>query len=138
MHLIHSKEYYFEEDKDIQMCHLRDVGHMPKVHKISLWGASLGKVKRLDKNTIGFKLKRFGNISDFTLTYNEEGARVSNGNFALDFYIHELEQGHILRVRFYSINKYLIYFRLIIDLLFWLTIQEDKKYFMVTAEGVKA
>lgn len=129
MYLIYKEKYFFKEDIKTQLNHLKDLGHMPKVHKISLFGAKLLEVKRHNKSTLRFKLSRFGLVSDFILEYKKLGSKVTNGKFTLDFLIKEAVNGHYLEVKYYSVNKILKYFTGIIGFLFWLTIQEDKNYF---------
>jgi hypothetical protein len=136
MHLILSRKFLFKIPIALQRNHLLDIWHLNKAHRITLFGVQVGKDCRMENvngvKSLNFTLFRFG-IPNKVIIQQDKKTGVTTvevTNFKLEFTILEHDKfSHWLQVKLFSTCRWCLLLLPLLDLVFWLTVIEDKVYY---------
>jgi len=136
MYLILSRKFLFKIPITLQRNHLLDIWHLDRAHRITLFGVRVGKdckIKNINGvKSLNFTLFRFGIPSKVVIQQNKKTdiTTVEVNNFKLEFTIIEHNKfSHWLQVKLFSTCKWYILLLPLLDIVFWLTVVEDKVYY---------
>jgi len=136
MYLILSRKFLFKIPITLQRNHLLDIWHLDRAHRITLFGVRVGKdckIKNINGvKSLNFTLFRFGIPSKVVIQQNKRTdiTTVEVNNFKLEFTIIEHNKfSHWLQVKLFSTCKWYILLLPLLDIVFWLTVVEDKVYY---------
>jgi len=136
MHLILSRKFLFKIPIALQRNHLLDIWHLDRAHRITLFGVKVGrdcKITNIDGvKTLNFTLFRFGIPSRVVVQQDKKTdiTTVEVNNFKLEFAILEHNKSsHWLQVKLFSTCKWYILLQPLVNIVFWLTVIEDKVYY---------
>jgi len=136
MHLILSRKFLFKIPIALQRNHLLDIWHLNRAHRITLFGVKVCrdcKITNTDElKSLNFTLLRFGIPSKVLIQQNKktDTTTVEVNNFKLEFTILEHDKfSHWLQVKLFSTCKWYLLLLPLVELVFWLTVVEDKVYY---------
>jgi len=136
MHLILSRRFLFRIPVVLQRNHLLDIWHLNKAHRITLFGVKIGKDYKMTNvdgiKSLNFTLFRFGIPNKVIIQQDKRTGTttVEIGNFKLEFTILEhSKSSHWLQVRLFSSCRWYLLLQPLLDIIFWLTVIEDKIYY---------
>jgi len=136
MHLILSRKFLFKIPTALQRNHLLDIWHLNKAHRITLFGVRVVKDCKItntdEVKSLNFTLLRFGIPNKVLIQQDKKTGftTVSVNNFKLEFTIIEHNKfSHWLQVKLFSTCRWYLLLRPLLDLVFWLTVLEDKIYY---------
>jgi hypothetical protein len=136
MYLILSRKFLFKIPVALQRNHLLDIWHLNKAHRVTLFGVKIGKdCKRTNTDevkSLNFTLFRFGIPNKVIIQQDRKTGTttVEVSNFKLEFTILEYsESSHLLQVKLFSTCRWYLLLRPLLDIIFWLTVIEDKIYY---------
>jgi|YNPMSStandDraft_1061717.scaffolds.fasta_scaffold03437_6 hypothetical protein len=136
MHLILSRKFLFKIPIALQRNHLLDIWHLNRAHRITLFGVKVCrdcKITNTDElKSLNFTLLRFGIPSKVLIQQNKktDTTTVEVNNFKLEFTILEHDKfSHWLQVKLFSTCRWYLLLLPLVELVFWLTVVEDKIYY---------
>ena len=130
MYLIAKNRYRFDFPVSLQKCHLLDIWHLNKAHWFTLFGVEVGDVFVKSPDLVRFNLHRFGKIQEVIITQLDDFTRVEVGESCLEFQIETAEpEYHYLNVSLKSNHKILRLIYPLIQIIFFLTVVEDRLYY---------
>jgi len=136
MYLILSRKFLFKIPIALQRNHLLDIWHLDRAHRITLFGVKVCrdcKITNTDElKSLNFTLLRFGIPSKVLIQQNKktDTTTVEVNNFKLEFTILEHDKfSHWLQVKLFSTCKWYLLLLPLVELVFWLTVVEDKVYY---------
>ena len=136
MHLILSRRFLFKIPIALQRNHLLDIWHLNKAHRITLLGVKVGKDCKItntdEVKSLNFTLFRFGIPNKVAIQQDKKTGTttVEVNNFKLEFVIIEHNKSsHWLQVKLFSTCRWYLLLLPLVDLVFWLTVIEDKFYY---------
>jgi len=136
MYLILSRRFLFKIPIALQRNHLLDIWHLDRAHRVTLFGVKVGrdcKITNTDElKSLNFTLLRFGIPSKVLIQQNKktDTTTVEVNNFKLEFTILEHDKfSHWLQVKLFSTCKWYLLLLPLVELVFWLTVVEDKVYY---------
>jgi hypothetical protein len=136
MYLILSRRFLFKIPIALQRNHLLDIWHLNRAHRITLFGVKVCrdcKITNTDElKSLNFTLLRFGIPSKVLIQQNKktDTTTVEVNNFKLEFTILEHDKfSHWLQVKLFSTCRWYLLLLPLVELVFWLTVVEDKIYY---------
>ena len=136
MYLILSRRFLFKIPIALQRNHLLDIWHLNRAHRITLFGVKVCrdcKITNTDElKSLNFTLLRFGIPSKVLIQQNKktDTTTVEVNNFKLEFTILEHDKfSHWLQVKLFSTCRWYLLLLPLVELVFWLTVLEDKVYY---------
>lgn len=130
MYKIASGRYLFNIPISVQEKHLMDVWHLTKVHKLTLLGVKIGEVFTKTSEFVEFNVHRFGRTGRVKVTQINNNTVVDFGKLKLNFIVEPTDEGyHYLNLSLLSNHKWLFLFWPLIQIMFFLTIVEDRIYY---------
>jgi len=136
MYLILSRKFLFKIPIALQRNHLLDIWHLDRAHRITLFGVKVCrdcKITNTDElKSLNFTLLRFGIPSKVLIQQNKktDTTTVEVNNFKLEFTILEHDKfSHWLQVKLFSTCRWYLLLLPLVELVFWLTVVEDKIYY---------
>jgi hypothetical protein len=136
MYLILSRKFLFKIPIALQRNHLLDIWHLNRAHRITLFGVKVCrdcKITNTDElKSLNFTLLRFGIPSKVLIQQNKktDTTTVEVNNFKLEFTILEHDKfSHWLQVKLFSTCRWYLLLLPLVELVFWLTVVEDKIYY---------
>jgi hypothetical protein len=135
MHLVATNRYLFKLPVSVQRGHLLDVGHLTRVHRLTLWGLKVADIRRLRLGStakVEFDLSRFGTRQRASIEQClQTGATtVQLRHFRLCFCIEPRDsEQHWLDVRLYSTCRWHRWLQPLVKILFALTVLEDRWHY---------
>jgi len=136
MYLILCRKFLFKIPVTLQRNHLLDIWHLDRAHRITLVGVKVSrdcKITNVDGvKFLNFTLFRFGIPSKVVIQQDKKTGTttVEVNNFKLEFTIIERNKfSHWLQVKLFSTCRWHLLLLPLLDIVFWLTVIEDKIYY---------
>lgn len=130
MFLIAKNKYRFDIPVSLQNTHLLDIWHLNKVHKLTLLGVKMEKVFTKTDRFVEFDVSRFGRTNRVKVTQDKNNTVVDFGKLKLNFIVEPTDEDHhYLNLSLLSNQPLLRIFWPLIQVMFFITIVEDRIYY---------